>query len=105
MKKIECFVRESSMEDLIKALAKAGVGGLSAYAVQGFGKQQGKGKAILMPKMKLEVFALDIEIERLIATILKVTRQGKFGDGKIAVLPVDEVVRIRTGEKGAKAVF
>ena len=105
MKKIECYVRESSIHELVEALAKAGIGGLSVYPVQGFGKQHGKGKATLMPKMKLEIFALAIETERIVATILKVTRQGNFGDGKIAVLPVDDVIRIRTGEKGAKAVF
>ena len=55
--------------------------------------------------MKLEVFTLDIETEYVLGTILDVTRQGHFGDGKIAVLPVDDVIRIRTGEKGAKAVF
>lgn len=105
MKKIECYVRESSVPPLVEALAKIGVGGVSVYPVQGFGKQQGRGQAHLMPKMKVEVFTLDIEIERIINTILKVTRQGKFGDGKIAILPVDDVIRIRTGEKGAKAVF
>ncbi len=105
MKKIECYVRESAVEGLIEALSKAGVGGLSVYSVQGFGKQQGKGRGTLMPKMKLEVFTLDIETERIVSTILKVARQGKFGDGKIAILPVDDVIRIRTGEKGAKAVF
>ncbi len=105
MKKIECYVRESAVEPLVDALAKAGVGGVSVYPVQGFGRQHGKGKDALMPKMKLEVFTLDIETERIVSTISKIARQGKFGDGKIAVLPVDDVIRIRTGEKGAKAVF
>ena len=90
---------------LVEALAKTGVGGLSVYPVQGFGRQQGRGAGTLMPKMKLEVFTLDIETEYVLGTILDVTHQGKFGDGKIAVLPVDDVIRIRTGEKGAKAVF
>ena len=105
MKKIECYIRESDVPALVEALAKTGVGGMSVYPVQGFGKQQGKGKVALMPKMKVEVFTLDIETEYILGTILEVTRQGKFGDGKIAILPVDDVIRIRTGEKGAKAVF
>ena len=105
MKKIECYIRESDVSTLVEALAKTGVGGVSVYPVRGFGKQQGKGKATLMPKMKVEVFTLDIETEYVLGTILKVTRQGQFGDGKIAILPVDDVIRIRTGEKGAKAVF
>ena len=105
MKKIECYLRESDVPVLVEALAETGVGGMSVYPVQGFGKQHGKGKVTLLPKMKVEVFTLDIETEYVLGTILKVTRQGKIGDGKIAVLPVDDVIRIRTGEKGAKAVF
>jgi len=105
MKKIECYIRESDVSALVEALAKTGVGGVSVFPVQGFGKQHGKGKAALMPKMKVEVFTLDIETEYVLGTILDVTRRGHFGDGKIAVLPVDDVIRIRTGEKGAKAVF
>ena len=105
MKKIECYIREADVPVLVEALAKSGVGGLSVYPVQGFGKQQGRGRGMLLPKMKLEIFTLDIETEYVLGTILEVTRQGNFGDGKIAVLPVDDVIRIRTGEKGAKAVF
>ena len=105
MKKIECYIRENDVPALVEALAKTGVGGLSVYPVQGFGKQLGKGKAALMPRMKLEVFTLDLETDYVLGTILEVTRRGNFGDGKIAVLPVNDVIRIRTGEKGAKAVF
>lgn len=105
VKKIECYIRESDVPLLVEALAKTGVGGVSVYPVQGFGKQKGQGTGSLMPKMKVEVFTLDIETEYVLGTILDVTHQGKFGDGKIAILPVDDVIRIRTGEKGAKAVF
>jgi nitrogen regulatory protein P-II 1 len=105
MKKIECYLRESDVEPLIESLAKTGIGGVTVYPVQGFGRQKGKGKGTLLPKMKLEVFALDIETDYVLGTILEITRKGGFGDGKIAVLPVDDVIRIRTGEQGAKAVF
>ena len=105
VKKIECYIRETDVPMLVEALAKTGVGGVSLYPVQGFGKQQGRGKGTLMPKVKLEVFTLDIETEYVLGTILDVTHQGNFGDGKVAILPVDDVIRIRTGEKGAKAVF
>jgi len=105
MKKLECFIREEQVSELVEALAKSGVGGVTVTPVQGFGRQQGKGKGALMPKMKVELFTLDIETDKVIGTILQVTRQGRFGDGKVAVLPVDDVIRIRTGEKGAKAVF
>ena len=105
VKKIECYIREADVPILVQALSKTGVGGISVYPVQGFGKQKGQGTGSLMPKMKVEVFTLDIETEYVLGTILDVTQTGKFGDGKIAIIPVDDVIRIRTGEKGAKAVF
>lgn len=105
MKKIECFIRESAVEPVVHALAKSGIGGVSVYPVQGFGRQRGKGQGELLPKVKMEVFALDIEIDFILGTILEITRKGGIGDGKIAVLPVNDVIRVRTGETGAKAVF
>ena len=105
VKKIECYLRESDVPKLVQALSKTGVGGISIFPIQGFGRQRSKGTGVLLPKVKVEVFTLDIETEYVLGTILDVTRKGKFGDGKIAILPVDDVIRIRTGEKGAKAVF
>jgi nitrogen regulatory protein P-II 1 len=105
MKKIECYIRESDMKPLVEALAKTGIGGVTAYPVQGFGRQRGKGQGQLINRFKIEVFALDMEIDYVLGTILQITRRNDFGAGKIAILPVDEVIRIRTGEKGAKAVF
>src|SRR5690349_10346844 len=105
MKKIECYLREADVQPLVEALAKTGVSGLSVYPIQGFGRQRAKGQGTLMSRMKMEVFTLDIETDYVLGTILELTGKGTFGDGKIAVLPVDDVIRIRTGEKGAKAVF
>lgn len=105
MKKIECYIRESDVHPLVTALAKSGIGGVSVYPVQGFGRQRGKGNGMLLPKMKVEVFTLDLETDYVVGTILDITRKGGIGDGKIAILPVDDVIRVRTGEKGAKAVF
>jgi nitrogen regulatory protein P-II 1 len=105
MKKIECYVRESDVDMLVEALDKGGVGGLTVYAVEGFGRQRGKGGSLLLPKRKVEVIVLDIEVEKVLNTISQVTQKGGFGDGKIAILPVDDVIRIRTGEKGAKALY
>src|SRR5882762_3130384 len=105
MKKIECYIRDADVTPLVHALSKTGIGGLTVYPVQGFGRQKGKGQEILMPRMKLEVFALDMETEYILGTILEVTRKHDFGAGKIAVLPVDDVIRIRTGEQGPKAVY
>jgi len=105
MKKIECYLRESDVTPLVNALAKTGIGGITVFPVQGFGRQKGKGEGVLMPRMKMEVFVLDMEIDYVLGTILEITRKADFGAGKIAVLPVDDVIRVRTGEKGAKAVF
>jgi nitrogen regulatory protein P-II 1 len=105
MKKIECYVRETDVDALVEALDKGGVGGLTVYSVQGFGRQRGKGSSLLLPKRKVEVIVLDIEVEKVLNTISQVTQKGGFGDGKIAILPVDDVIRIRTGEKGAKALY
>jgi nitrogen regulatory protein P-II 1 len=106
MKKIECFVRETDLDALVEKLGSSGVSGMTAYPVNGFGRQRGvKGAGTLLPKMKLEVFVLDIEVDNIVALITQLTRQGKFGDGKIAVLPVDDIIRVRTGEKGAKALY
>ena len=105
MKKIECYLRESDVEPLVNVLAKTGIGGMTVFPVQGFGRQKGKGQGVLMPRVKMEVFVLDMEIDYVLGTILEVTRKHDFGAGKIAVLPVDDVIRVRTGEKGAKAVF
>lgn len=105
MKKIECYIREADVEPLVHSLAKTGIGGITVYPVQGFGRQKGKGEGVLMPRMKMEVFALDMEVDYVMGAILEITRKNDFGAGKIAVLPVDDVIRIRTGEKGAKAVF
>ena len=105
MKKIECYIRESDVTPIVNALAKTGIGGITVYPVQGFGRQKGKGDGVLLPRMKMEVFALDMEIDYVLGTILQITGRKDFGAGKIAVLPVDDVIRIRTGEKGAKAVF
>src|SRR4051812_2393944 len=100
MKKIECYLRNEDVQPLVDALAKNGIGGITVLPCQGFGRQHGKGHGVLLPKMKVEVFTLDIEMEFVLGTILAITRSGDFGDGKIAVIPVDDVIRIRTGEKG-----
>ncbi len=105
MKKIECYLRETDIDPLINALTKTGIGGLTVYPVQGFGRQKGKGEGMLLSKMKVEIIVLDIELDRVLSTITSVTRKGTMGDGKIAILPVDDVICVRTGEKGAKALY
>src|SRR4051812_15139953 len=70
MKKIECYIREADVEPLVEALSKTGVGGITVYPIQGFGRQKGKGLGVLRPRMKMEVFALDMEVEYVLGTIL-----------------------------------
>jgi nitrogen regulatory protein P-II 1 len=93
VKKIECCVQESEIQPLLGALLKTGIGGVTVYPVEG--------------KMKrVEVVALDIETDYVVGTILEVMQRNKrVGDDQIAIFPVEDVIRIRTGEKGAKAVY
>lgn len=105
MKKIECYLREADIKPLIDALNNTGVGGVTVYPVQGFGRQKGKGEGTLLPKMKVEIIVLEVELERILNTIMSISQKGSMGDGKIAVSPVDDVIRIRTGENGAKALY
>jgi nitrogen regulatory protein PII len=92
MKKIECRVEESEVQPLLGALMKTGIGGVTVHPVEG-------------KMMQMEIVTLDIETDYVVGTILEVTHQREISGNQIAVFPVEEVIRIRTGEKGAKAVF
>lgn len=105
MKKVECYIREEDSDAMVDALSQTGVSGMTVYPVRGFGRQRGRGEGELMPKVKVELFLLDMELDKVLDTISQVARKGSFGDGKIAVMPVDDVIRIRTGETGVKAVL
>jgi len=104
MKKIECMVRENQLDKLLMVLAESGVGGVTVTPVQGFGVQRMLPEIRLIPKVKLEIYALEAEVQNLVEMITITMNTGQIGDGKIAILPVDDVIRIRTGEKGAKAL-
>ena len=94
------------------ALAAAGFQGITATEVKGFGRQKGKTehyrgaeyKIEFIPKVKLEVIVSDEQVELVVHTIEDAARTGKIGDGKIFVLPIGDVIRIRTGEHGSNAV-
>ena len=92
MKKIECQVQESEVQPLLGALMKTGIGGVTVYPIKGKMK-------------KIEVVALDIETDYVVGTILEVTNKREIGADQITVYPVEQVMRIRTGEKGARAVY
>ena len=105
MKKIECFIREERLKTAIDSLLLAGTPGMTVSRVEGFGKERVRSEPLLKPKVKIEIYAEDDEVETIVKTLIIVGRAGKMGDGKIAVLTVDELVRIRTGEKNQEALY
>ena len=112
MKKIDAIVRTSKLEPLKEALFEAGVKGMTVSEVQGCGNQHGwkeyfRGSEVMvntLPKIKLEIVAEDDAVETLVGVIASAARTGAVGDGKIFVMPVEEVVRIRTSQRGYEAV-
>ena len=112
MKFIVAIIQPHRIDALREALTHAGINGLTVSEVRGFGRQKGhtetyrgsEYKIDFLPKVKIEV-ALPLEmVDQAIDAILKTAKTGKFGDGKIFVLPVEEVIRIRTGERGEAAL-
>jgi nitrogen regulatory protein P-II 1 len=112
MKKIEAIIRPHLLESVKDALQTIGLQGMTISEVKGFGRQKGhtevyrgsEYKVEFVPKLKIEVILDDEIVERAIDSIIEAARTGKFGDGKIFVFPVEEAIRIRTGEHGANAV-
>lgn len=112
MKKIEAIIRPHLLEAVKDALQTVGVQGMTICEVRGFGRQKGhtevyrgsEYKVEFVPKVKIEVIVDDDVAESAVEAVIKSARTGKFGDGKIFVLPVEEAVRIRTGEQGINAV-
>src|SRR4249920_473443 len=112
MKKIEAIIKPFKLEDVKEALAEVGVQGMTVVEVKGFGRQKGHTEIYrgseytvdFLPKVKIEVVLADTLVEKAVETIIKAAKTGKIGDGKIFVLPVEDAVRIRTEEKGEKAV-
>ena len=93
------------MKTAIESLLLAGAPGITVTKVEGFGRQRVRAEPILKPKVKIEIYAEDHEVETIIKTLMIVGRAGKMGDGKIAVLNVEELVRIRTGERNKEALY
>jgi nitrogen regulatory protein P-II 1 len=112
MKKIEIIIRPSKVQEVIDALEKLGVGGMTATQVDGCGKQKGqtglyRGTEFslrLLPKVKLEVVVTDALVQSVIDVVVSEARTGEVGDGKVFILPVENAVRIRTGEEGESAL-
>ena len=112
MKKIEAIIKPFKLDDVREALTEMGITGMTVTEVKGFGRQKGHTEIYrgaeyavdFLPKMKVELVLPDDLVERAIETIVEVARSGKIGDGKIFVLPVEEVIRIRTGETNGAAI-
>lgn len=112
MKKIEAVIKPFKLEEVKEALSNVGIKGLTVSEVKGFGRQKGHKELYrgaeyeieFLPKVKLEIVVPDSEVENVIEAIVTSARTGRLGDGKVFVNPVEEVIRIRTGERGEEAI-
>jgi len=112
MKKIEAIIKPFKLDDVREALHEAGITGLTVTEVKGFGRQKGHTELYrgaeyvidFLPKVKVELVVEDDRVARCVEAITSAARTGKIGDGKIFVCPVEQVIRIRTGERGAEAI-
>jgi nitrogen regulatory protein PII len=112
MKKVEAIIKPFKLEEVKEALAEVGIQGMTVTEVKGFGRQKGHTEIYrgseytvdFLPKVKLEIVVDDTQTAQVVDAIVKTANSGKIGDGKVFVSPVEEAVRIRTGETGAEAV-
>ena len=112
MKEITAIIKPFKLDEVREALAEVGVTGLTVTEVKGFGRQKGHTEVYrgaeyavdFLPKIKIELVLPDDQVERVIEVIVETARSGKVGDGKIFVLPVEDAIRIRTGERSDAAV-
>jgi nitrogen regulatory protein PII len=112
MKKIEAIIKPFKLDDVKDALNKIGVNGMTINEVKGFGRQRGHKEIYrgaeyqvdFVPKVEIDVVVDSSLVDQVVETIAKTAGTGKIGDGKIFVFPVDEAVRIRTGETGESAI-
>ena len=112
MKKVEAIIKPFKLDEVKEALQEAGIQGLSVTEVKGFGRQKGHTELYrgaeyvvdFLPKVKIEVVVKSEDVERCVEAIVKAAKTGKIGDGKIFVTPVEQVIRIRTGETNEEAV-
>ncbi|MCL5674094.1 MAG: P-II family nitrogen regulator [Deltaproteobacteria bacterium] len=112
MKKIEAIFKPFKLDDVKDALNKLGIKGMTVSEVKGYGRQKGHTELYrgaeyvvdFLPKIKIEIVAADDQVSSVIEAIMLSARTGRIGDGKIFILPVEEIIRIRTGEKGEGAI-
>ena len=112
MKKIEAVIKPFKLDEVREGLAEVGVTGLTVTECKGFGRQKGHTELYrgaeyvvdFLPKVKIEVVVATDVVDQAVEAIIKAARTGKIGDGKIFVMPVEQVVRIRTGETNESAI-
>jgi nitrogen regulatory protein P-II 1 len=112
MKKIEAIIKPFKLDDVKEALHEVGIKGITVTEAKGFGRQKGHTELYrgaeyvvdFLPKVKLEIVLEDNQVERAVEAIQQAARTGRIGDGKIFVTSVEEVIRIRTGERGPDAL-
>ncbi len=100
MKKIEAIVRKEKFEEVFKVLEKSGIGGMTVTDARGFGHHRNG----LKDKVKIEIYADEFQVDKVVEMIRRAAKTGTTGDGKIIVMPMDNIYRIRTGEDGARAI-
>jgi len=112
MKKVEAIIKPFKLDEVKEALHEVGIQGLTVTEVKGFGRQKGHTELYrgaeyvvdFLPKIKMEIVVADEMVEKAVEAIVDAANTGRIGDGKIFVLPLEESVRIRTGERGEAAV-
>jgi len=112
MKKVEAIIKPFKLDDVKEALTEIGVIGMTVMEVRGFGRQKGHTELYrgseytidFLPKVKIEIVVPDQVAGKVVETIIAAAKTGSIGDGKVFVLPVEESVRIRTGERGEEAI-
>jgi nitrogen regulatory protein P-II 1 len=112
MKKIEAIIKPFKLDEVKDALNGIGIKGMTVTEVKGYGRQKGHTEIYrgaeyvvdFIPKVKLEIIIQEAQVDQVVETIIKIARTGKIGDGKIFVLPVERVIRVRTGETGGEAI-
>ena len=112
MKKVECIIQPGRLDEVRDGLTEIGVTGLTVTEVKGYGRQKGHTEMYrgseytidFVPKVKMDVVVTEDLVDKVIDVVTEKARSGRIGDGKIFVIPVEETVRIRTGERGKEAV-
>ena len=105
IKKIECIVRVEKLDETLEALRMAGIPGATITRVHGFGKERLVPEPYLKEKAKIEIYIEEPELDSAVDALNSVNRTGKIGDGKIAVLDVEKIIRIRTQEQQMKGLY